>query len=61
MILGVRYNKASQDMEIIFRTGEKYRYKNVPRSVYEALLNAESQGEYMHKYVLKRYEYERFY
>ncbi len=61
MILGVRYDEAVFDLEIIFRTGEKYRYKNVPRFVYDGLLNAESQGQYMHKYVLGRYDYERIY
>ncbi len=60
MILGIRYNEALQDMDIIFRTGEKYRYKNVPRSIYDELMNAESHGQYMHKKILGRYDYERF-
>ena len=60
MILGVRYDEASQHLEIIFRTGEKYRYKNLPPSEYDGLMNAESQGRYMHQKILGRYEYERF-
>jgi hypothetical protein len=59
MILGVRYDQASQNLEIIFRTGEAYRYKNVPLSEYDGLMNAESQGQYMHKNILGRYEFER--
>ena len=59
MILGVRYDEALFDLEIIFRTGEKYRYKNVPKFVYEGLLKAESQGQYMRKKVLGRFDYER--
>ena len=27
-----------------FRTGEIYRYRNVPRSIYQQLLNADSAG-----------------
>ena len=59
MILGVRYNKNTFELDIVFRTGDKYRYKNVPKFVYDGLINAESHGQYMHKRILGRYEYER--
>ena len=59
MILGVRYNKQTYELDIVFRTGDKYRYKNVPKFVYDGLMNAESHGQYMHKRILGRYEYER--
>jgi KTSC domain len=59
MILGVRYNKKTYSMDVVFRTGDKYRYKNVPQFVYEELMKAESHGQYMHKKVLGRFKYER--
>ncbi|HEX5890679.1 MAG TPA: KTSC domain-containing protein [Pyrinomonadaceae bacterium] len=59
MILGVRYNKQTYELDIVFRTGDKYRYKNVPKFVFDGLMNAESHGQYMHKRILGRYEYER--
>ena len=59
MILGVRYDAKTREMDIVFRTGEKYRYKKVPRSVYDELMSADSHGQYMHKKVLGHYEYER--
>lgn len=60
MILGVRYNDQTREMDVVFRTGEKYRYKRVPRSVYDELLSADSHGQYMHKNILGgRYDYER--
>ena len=59
MILGVRYNKDSLNMDVIFRTGDRYRYKKVPPSVFEELMSAKSIGQYMHKRVLGRYDYER--
>lgn len=59
MILGVRYNKNTYELDIVFRTGDKYRYKNVPKFVYDGLINAESHGQYMHKRILGRYDYER--
>lgn len=59
MILGVRYNDKSYELDIVFRTGDKYRYKNVPQFVYEGLMKAESLGQYMHKKILGRFKYER--
>ena len=59
MILGVRYNAKTWEMDIVFRTGEKYRYKRVPRGVYDELMSADSHGQYMHKKVLGHYDYER--
>ncbi len=59
MILGIRYNEKTYEMDIVFRTGEKYRYKNVPLIIYDGLMKATSHGQYMHKKVLGRYKYER--
>jgi hypothetical protein len=59
MILGIRYNQKTYELDVVFRSGEKYRYKNVPLVVYEGLRNAPSHGQYMHKKVLGRYKYER--
>ena len=59
MILGVRYNAKTREMDIVFRTGEKYRYKRVPRAVYDELISADSHGQYMHKRVLGHYDYVR--
>lgn len=59
MILGVRYNDKSYELDIVFRTGDKYRYKNVPQFVYEGLMKAESLGQYMHKKIFGRFKYER--
>lgn len=59
MILGVRYNETTYELDIVFRTGEKYRYKNVPKFVYTGLMEAKSHGQYMHQKVLGRYKYER--
>lgn len=59
MILGVRYNKNTFELDVVFRTGDKYRYKNVPKFVFDGLMNADSHGQYMHKRILGRFEYER--
>ena len=60
MLVAVRYSEEDQQLDVIFRTGEKYRYLRVPRAEYDGLISAESLGQYMHKNILGgRYEYER--
>jgi hypothetical protein len=59
MLIAAGYDKKSHSLLAVFRTGEKYRYKNVPLFVYERLMTADSIGKFMHKYILNRFEYER--
>jgi hypothetical protein len=60
MVLAVRYDKDARYLDVIFRTGEKYRYLQVPPLEYTGLMNAKSKGQYMHKRILgDRYKYER--
>jgi hypothetical protein len=35
-------------LEVEFSTGSVYRYKGVPRPVYEGLMASESKGKYFH-------------
>ena len=59
MLVAVRYLPDAQHLDVIFRTGDKYRYLGVPPLEYEGLMSARSKGRYMHKRILGRYEYER--
>lgn len=61
MIVAVRYLPDAQYLDVIFRTGDKYRYFGVPPLEYEGLMSARSKGQYMHKRILRgdRYKYER--
>ena len=59
MIVAVRYDEEARHLDAIFRTGEKYRYLRVPPLENVGLMSAKSKGEYMHKRILGRYEYER--
>ena len=60
MLVAVRYDEESRHLDVIFRTGEKYRYLKVPPLEYQGLMNAKSHGQYMHKRILgHRYDYER--
>src|ERR1041385_5177535 len=49
MLKLVGYDRNMQVLEVVFNTGDKYQYKEVPASEYEGLMSADSIGQYMHK------------
>ena len=59
MLVAAGYDQKSHSLLAVFRTGDTYRYKNVPSFVYERLMSADSKGQFMHKYILNRFDYER--
>lgn len=59
MLVAVRYDEKPRHLDVIFRTGDKYRYLDVPPLEYTGLISAKSIGQYMHKRILGRYDYER--
>jgi hypothetical protein len=42
----VDYNEHARELDIVFVSGKRYRYLDVPRKVYAALLKADSKGEF---------------
>src|ERR1044072_4535184 len=56
MLRRVRYDPNSQFLDVVLRTGETYRYKDVPLDEYNKLMKAESHGKYMQMHVIDRYE-----
>ena len=59
MLKLVGYDVRSGVLEVVFNTGDKYQYKEVPASEFAGLMNAESIGQYMHRHIIDHYEYER--
>ena len=55
MLVAVGYDEETKEMRVIYKTGDTYRYMNVPKSVYTELLNAESKGSYMKTHVIDHY------
>ncbi|PSR51883.1 KTSC domain-containing protein [Adhaeribacter arboris] len=55
----VGYNDGISILEIQFRNGSIYQYFNVPLSVYQALMNAGSHGQYFSYFIKDRYRYRR--
>jgi hypothetical protein len=55
MLVAVGYDEETKEMRVIFKTGDTYRYLDVPKSVYMELLKAESKGAYMKIHVIDHY------
>lgn len=58
----VGYDDETETMEVQFRTkggSLSYRYAQVPKSVAEALVKAESAGTFFHANVKGRYHFEK--
>lgn len=47
MIHAVGYDPETRKMEVVFNSGKTFVYENVPQTEYDALLSAESKGQYM--------------
>lgn len=59
MLVAVGYDEETKEMRVIYKTGDTYRYLNVPKSVYTELLNAESKGAYMKTHVIDVFPHRR--
>lgn len=57
-VLGSIYNPETSDLDLIFKSGQKYRYKGVSKSDYMRLEIAESQGQVFNTHI-KKYAFEK--
>ncbi len=48
-----------QTLTVKFKSGQTWRYFNVPSHVHNELLNAESIGGYLHRHIKQNYKGER--
>ena len=55
----VAYDEETQTLVVSFGPHRTYRYFEVPPSVYEWLLRAQSKGKFINRLVRDRYQYER--
>jgi hypothetical protein len=56
-LVSVKYDGASENLEICFVNGRTYLYSNVPSDVYKALLGAESKGRFFNAQIRDHYSY----
>jgi hypothetical protein len=53
----VGYDAATSILEVVFRAGGVYRYREVPESVYHGLMSAPSHGTFFQKHIKVQYSY----
>jgi len=56
MLRKVRYDPKNRFLDVVFRTGERYGYRDVPLDEYNGLMNAESHGKYMQTHIIDSYD-----
>jgi len=59
VLASVGYDAKTATLEIAFRQGGVYRYYQVPASVYEALMSADSHGRYFTDSIRPNYPFRR--
>jgi hypothetical protein len=59
MISAVGYDEQQQVLEVVFKPTGVYRYRDVPKEVYQQLLEADSKGSYMRGQIIDMYPTER--
>ena len=52
-IMSIGYDPDNMVLEVEFKTGAVYRYYDVPQSVYDGLMSADSHGKYLDVYIQK--------
>lgn len=55
-VRAVEYNDDARELTVSFKTGATYLYSEVPRSIYDAMLSAESVGGYFAAHVRGKFE-----
>lgn len=55
MICAVGYDAKTRELEVVFNNGSVYRYQDVEKEDYEALLRAESKGRFMNERIVGVY------
>ncbi len=51
----VGYDESRQILEVLLKCGKTYHYLEVPKQIYEQLLNADSKSGYMENSVIDSY------
>lgn len=59
MISQYGYNQAEKQLTLVFTKGGTYIYKDVPKSVFDDLAEAESIGKYFLANIKDKYEFEK--
>jgi hypothetical protein len=58
-IEAIGYDKDEELLEVVFKSGEVYVYKDVPHNIYMSFMTAPSLGTFFNEYVKNDFEFEK--
>ena len=54
-----RYYYGSQELTIVFSNANSYKYEEVPYHVWRGLMDAESKGRFINRYITAFYRFKK--
>ena len=58
-LAAVGYDESSRTLEVLFCDGSTYHYFDVPESIFQQLLHAESKGKFHYRHIRHNFRYAR--
>src|SRR5438093_910075 len=58
-LASVGYSRRTKTLQIVFLKGGTYQFFDVPRPVFNAIVAANSKGQFFHEHIRDRYEFRR--
>ena len=59
VIRSFEYDPRRRELLIVFQSGRRYRYQDVPRATFEALQAAASHGDYFNTHIREQFAFVR--
>jgi len=59
VILSYRYDPQQKRLELVFVSGRRYRYHDVPEETYSAMRRAFSKGEFFNAHIRDQFRHTR--
>lgn len=59
MLKSIAYDHDEESLTVEFGNGGRYVYKDVPQTIFNDLVNAESEGKYFLANIKGKFEYEK--
>ncbi len=51
------YDPAHHEMDVVFVSGKRYRYHDVPEETYQSMKRAFSKGEFFNEHIRDRFDF----
>jgi len=59
VIRAIHYDPVDHHLDLLFVSGRRYRYHEVPEETYDAMRRAFSKGEFFNAYIRDHYRFTR--